>query len=1855
MKFAKSGFVVMLLVVLMCMVSAYGAKIRISPLTTDDGCISFTTGYPSWNDQHIDAGDEDHWLGGYWPLGGIVKFVLPAEVTDSNVTVISATLHFYTWNDTDGTSLGAKAGDNTNYPNGPFCLLQHFTTDRAAGLNAADGTATTVENIAIDSSAAGTHVYYEVGTAVQNDKLAGNVRSSFRTRAVDYTGRILDANDSAAFEGYMTCYAGQDIAAEYAACRPYLEITYLHRQSPLVTDDGCMSLTTYTAWNDQYLNAGDEDHWLGGYWPLMGIVKFVLPAEVKQANVIITEAKLHLYTMGGTDGTSLGTNKDDDNVNYPHGPFCQLRHFTTDRAAGLSSADGTAPVEDIAVNDSNAWKHVYYDVKTAVQNDITAGNVRTSFCMCAVDYTGRPLSGSTDRDDFAGYLTAYADQEFDDADSRPYLEISYIHAITASPLTTDDGCISMAAGYSSWNDQELNAGDEDHWLGGYWPLAGIVKFVLPSQIAGGTVTGATLRLYTLGNTDGTSLGSKASDSNYPNGPFCQLQHFTTGRAAGIISADGTAPVENIAIDDSPSWSSVSYDVRAAVQKDNVASNVRSSFLTRAVDYTGRILSGSADRTAFAGYLTQYASQNSGYAEDRPYLDITYIPEATTPLTIVQSGVGTTAIVIPTGPKRVEEVAAEELQYHIQNATGVTLEIYEEVNEPTTFDGLIYLGACHATARAGIDGSSLDDNGYIVRNVGYNFFLAGHDDGGEPLGMIHRNYTQIGTMLAVYRFLEDYMAVKWLWPGVNGEVIPTTTDLTADGIDIVGKPILKNTLLIDYGMNYDWGWKYPCTTYTGWTNADVRADYLDEQSLWMRRQGFCQSQNLECSHAYETWWNLYNTTHPEYFNLLPDSTLRPDPLYLSGDPQYVSMCFSNSGLRQQKVTDWVNAGATGYIQCAENDTPIKCTCTNCMAMDVQDPCLGIPWAQRLTYATNAFNANDPHWYMYLGSMSDRLARYLLAMQQKASDNGYPNATVIAFAYDNYINGPLATQLNDRVVLEVAPAFYFPWPDTLRQVFRDSWNGWHNSGAQVCMRPNYFQTGHNFPIYFADKFGSDFMYALKRDMIGTFFDSLTGQWSTQGLNLYMLARVQTHHISPNAAKPAFSMGYVVGVNSDSVAAANYGSWPQTLNGFDSATAGNTSALEMIVDMEYAKSVSAILIQNMPENGYGVSEPGDIRVYVADDESAGLASSFTHEITNGATPMNVDNRGIANAWETFTLPTSISNKRYVKISITGNNQPSQTLYQWQDIAINTIPKFPFNAEVVAIQDDFYEAFGPAEPAVRNYFNHWKAVSDATTVTLPYATFYLGADQIFTPDKMVTGRTLITAAQTAAVGNSVAVRLVDILEKGFTNVEKTLAAQAAWKDYNDHGRVWQYWCAWEAAVQELDNYRASVEDDFICNMGYLRHRELREDGSWTFTTPATNPSPADNAVNVALNPQLTWTADAGTSTHDVYFGTTFADVNSATNSATNYSSQFKGNQSGTTYTPGTMAGKTAYYWRIDEISADGGTTKGAVWTFTTDFYTEKFQDITVGAAGAWTDVDLTSYGILANQVVEIGLRNSSTSTARSAGVRTKGSSIDRRLTLRAAATTGWDTTVMQVKVDANKKIQAYAANTTDVHIILLGVWDNGDYTEKFQTLTIGTTGAWTDSAALSAYGVSANQIVEILAANTSTTAYVAGVRGNGSALDRKLTLRTSASSARECLVMKAKADAGTLIEVWKGNTAVTFTLLGYWTTAPGTYTEKFVDVGKPTSSATWYTRSLSGQGVPAYSPCEFLIANAATANADNVGVRAVGSSFSRLYNLHRSSASTARSCAMMHVLTDGSSQIQQYLQTQTDTVNFYLLGYWN
>jgi hypothetical protein len=99
-----------------------------------------------------------------------------------------------------------------------------------------------------------------------------------------------------------------------------------------------------------------------------------------------------------------------------------------------------------------------------------------------------------------------------------------------------------------------------------------------------------------------------------------------------------------------------------------------------------------------------------------------------------------------------------------------------------------------------------------------------------------------------------------------------------------------------------------------------------------------------------------------------------------------------------------------------------------------------------------------------------------------------------------------------------------------------------------------------------------------------------------------------------------------------------------------------------------------------------------------------------------------------------------------------------------------------------------------------------------------------------------------------------------------------------------------------------------------------------------AYNPVPADNSIYTDIWATLGWLSGNTAASHDVYFSNSFDDVNDSSTDA------FRGNQTilyylvgapGSPYPDGLEPG-TTYYWRIDEVEADGTTKhQGDIWSF--------------------------------------------------------------------------------------------------------------------------------------------------------------------------------------------------------------------------------------------------------------------------------------------------------------------------------------
>jgi hypothetical protein len=482
------------------------------------------------------------------------------------------------------------------------------------------------------------------------------------------------------------------------------------------------------------------------------------------------------------------------------------------------------------------------------------------------------------------------------------------------------------------------------------------------------------------------------------------------------------------------------------------------------------------------------------------------------ISLVKNNKANSAIIIPDQAIKPEIYAAEELQYHIQEASGAKLPIYREKDVAGKPGSLIYIGDCRATAEAGIKTAPLPPSAYVIKTMGKKIFLAGKDRVRFRIGNPWSADWQ-GTLFAVYDFLENDLGVRWLWPGKLGEVIPRTDDIAIKHIDREGK-----TKFLSARLNVP---KYPKDS-TGWNSEKNKKNFLNDQETFLLRHRFSAVQNMGYGHNFADYWKRFGKAHPEFFSLLPNG--KREPLKGNSSGTYITMCVSRPKLWKQIISAWKNSPLRNpehipyrpYVNACENDTPGMCTCAACRAWDAPDPGFNTSkyWTGQVTLDyKNRFSIAKASWgegaecSQEPPSLSDRYARFYMELLKEAKKVD-PHAKVIGYAYANYWEAPKAVRLDKDITISYVPPLWFPYTKKMSEEFRKNWDGWRKGGAEMVLRPNLTHAGANLPIFYARQIAGDFSYAAQRGMVASYFDSLLGAWSAQGPTLYTLVRLHEH---------------------------------------------------------------------------------------------------------------------------------------------------------------------------------------------------------------------------------------------------------------------------------------------------------------------------------------------------------------------------------------------------------------------------------------------------------------------------------------------------------------------------------------------------------------------------------------------------------------------------------------------------------------------------------------------------------------------------------------------------------------------------
>lgn len=451
--------------------------------------------------------------------------------------------------------------------------------------------------------------------------------------------------------------------------------------------------------------------------------------------------------------------------------------------------------------------------------------------------------------------------------------------------------------------------------------------------------------------------------------------------------------------------------------------------------------------------------------------------------LVRDGRAVATIVTPDSPSPVVSYAALELVAHIERATGAKLPIVAETaTSPANGRAPhIYLGDTRAARTAGIDAAKLAPETFTLRTQGdAALFITGRDSAtGDPLD----RDTSAGTLFGVYEWLERDLGVRWLWPGELGTHVPKARTLVARAAEAtITPPFFQRHVRPGTSFKFD----HPALGFT----ASAAADYAQAQAIFLRRHRMGRGQRLSYGHAFTDWWEKHGRAHPEWFQLVNGKRgpTKPGARY--------AMCVSDPGLHREIVAQWKARGAPDFINVVENDILGQCECGPCRAWDGPEPA-----------DANRFYA--PNFKVY-GSrfVSDRYARFAAAVQALAAKDN-PRVTAVGYVYFNYFQAPTSgVKLHENILLGYCPsAGWYPRGDEEHAWYKRQWSGWRETGARLFARTNYFLDGYCMPFVFARQFADDFQHDARNGMVATDFDSLTGQWSTQGTSLYLLMRLHT----------------------------------------------------------------------------------------------------------------------------------------------------------------------------------------------------------------------------------------------------------------------------------------------------------------------------------------------------------------------------------------------------------------------------------------------------------------------------------------------------------------------------------------------------------------------------------------------------------------------------------------------------------------------------------------------------------------------------------------------------------------------------
>lgn len=471
------------------------------------------------------------------------------------------------------------------------------------------------------------------------------------------------------------------------------------------------------------------------------------------------------------------------------------------------------------------------------------------------------------------------------------------------------------------------------------------------------------------------------------------------------------------------------------------------------------------------------------------------------LVLVRDGVSLAPVVVFEDAPPFTLQAAEELVEYIEKTTGARPDLFEGTPDPLPehaiwvgyqpilddlfpdldFDFqhpeeiLIAANANHLVI-AGRDRWNPEH-----LQISYLKPLGGANPGGRGTVEVDGVQLEYGTANAVYTFLQDYLDVRWFWPGELGEDVLHRDTLAFAPFEYRYHPHFRGRaglffhshLAMDNGHSHEW----------------VRHQRLQLDSLW-----------LQSWHPLSYWWNEFHETNPDYFALQPDGTRSGWP-----GPRAAKLCKSNPAVWQEWLR-YVERELERYpnqtvFSAVANDGGAQgfCVCEECRAWDPEE-------GEKVRFIWEGFSEERV-------GLADRQITYANHLGRLLKER-YPDKDyyVSMMAYGNSRPAPTHAVPDDNVYVDLVFNLHNRHQMGIgdpAEEHRRMFEEWGAKGFKnVGWRPNLggaagWQLG--MPNVAMQRAMEDLRMMAENNVESITFDTIWEHWANQGPYYYILAQM------------------------------------------------------------------------------------------------------------------------------------------------------------------------------------------------------------------------------------------------------------------------------------------------------------------------------------------------------------------------------------------------------------------------------------------------------------------------------------------------------------------------------------------------------------------------------------------------------------------------------------------------------------------------------------------------------------------------------------------------------------------------------